>query len=249
MNRVLKATAIALLRSDAAKERKRDLRKLLPYFKGVSAIDLCHVDWRFQYDRNNQTYRLLMFICNLVANSYLLHPQESGNRLSSFLDDQSMCHHYEKFILSYYQKEHPELEASSAQIPWSLDDGVDTHLPVMQSDVMLRQGGRTLNIDAKYYAQTMQENFNVRTIHSGNLYQIFTYVKNAQETMAPGFPAVAGMLLYAKTDEDVVPADENRMNGNHIEVRTLDLSGDFSSTRRQLDGIAEKYFPVHFTAK
>ena len=31
------------------------------------------------------------------------------------------------------------------------------------------------------------------------------------------------------------------MSGNRIEVRTLNLDGDFDSIRKQLDGIAEKY--------
>ena len=37
------------------------------------------------------------------------------------LDEQRMCRLYEKFILEYYQKEHPEVTASATQIPWQLD--------------------------------------------------------------------------------------------------------------------------------
>ena len=55
---------------------------------------------------------------------------------------------------------------------------------------------------------------------------------------------VSGMLLYAKTDEDVYPENEYRMSGNRIEVRTLNLDGDFSKIKAQLDGIAEKYLGV-----
>ena len=35
-----------------------------------------------------------------------------------------------------------------------------------------------------------------------------------------------------------------RMSGNRIEVRTLNLDGDFDSIRSQLDGIARKYFGI-----
>ena len=52
------------------------------------------------------------------------------------------------------------------------------------------------------------------------------------------------MLLYAKTDEEIYPENEYRMSGNRIEVRTLDLSGDFDEIKDQLDGIAEKYFGI-----
>lgn len=41
-------------------------------------------------------------------------------------------------------------------------------------------------MDAKYYAHTMQTQYDVHTLHSGNLYQIFTYVKTG--TAAMGTP-------------------------------------------------------------
>ena len=108
--------------------------------------------------------------------------------------------------------------------------------------------GETKNItrrflfDAKYYQGSLQQFHGSCTIHSGNLYQIFAYVKNAQESLPEGAPSVSGMLLYAKTDEEVFPQNNYLMSGNLVEAKALDLSGDFPSIRRQLDGIVEKYF-------
>lgn len=48
-----------------------------------------------------------------------------------------MCRLYEKFILEYYSRHYPALSVSASQIPWSLDDGVGTVFPVMQSDIHL----------------------------------------------------------------------------------------------------------------
>ncbi len=63
--------------------------------------------------------------------------------------------------------------------------------------------------------------------------------------MLAGMPhVVSGMLLYAKTDEDVYPENEYHMSGNTIEVRTLNLDRNFASIKSQLDGIAEKYFGI-----
>ena len=45
----------------------------------------------------------------------------------------------------------------------------------------------------------------------------------------------------ARTDEDAYPENEYRMSGNRIEVRTLNLDGDFALIKAQLDEIAEKY--------
>ena len=88
---------------------------------------------------------------------------------------------YEKFILEYYIKEHPEIKASSSQISWALDDDIGTMLPVMQSDIMLSYANKILIIDAKYYTHTMQSQYGTQSLHSNNLYQIFTYVKNKTE--------------------------------------------------------------------
>lgn len=47
--------------------------------------------------------------------------------------------------------------------------------------------------------------FDKHTLHSGNLYQIFTYVKNKEYEMREKDHTVSGMLLYAKTDEEIYP--------------------------------------------
>ena len=88
----------------------------------------------------------------------------------------------------------------------------------------------------------MQARFNKRTFHSGNLYQIFTYVKNKEAQLQEKPHEVAGMLLYAKTDEDIVLDNEYRMSGNRISVKTLDLNQDFEKIRKQLDQICTEYF-------
>jgi len=67
----------------------------------------------------------------------------------------------------------------------------------MITDITLKsKDGRVLILDAQYYGQQMQSNFDVQTYRNGNLYQIFTYVKNWDKDQTGN---VAGMLLYAKT--------------------------------------------------
>ena len=92
-----------------------------------------------------------------------------------------------------------------------------------------------------YYTATMQSNFDKRTVHSGNLYQIFAYVKNKQIALerAGENVEVSGMLLYAATDEDIQPDATYRMSGNRISATTLDLDRPFDEIRAQLDGIAD----------
>lgn len=237
-NRIIKTTMALLMRSSMVGVRyRRKLRSLLQYFAEVADIDVRHVDWHSVSDRVDSTSRMIMFVCRLAIDGALQARAESGKRLRSVLDDQAMYRLYEKFLLEYYRAEHPALSARAEQIPWCVTGGSVAGLPVMQTDVTLRSGERTLIIDAKYYGHTMQHNYGSASFISGNLYQIFTYVKNAQAALPDGVPSVAGMLLYAKTDEDVVPDASFSLDGNAFSVRTLDLSLPFEGVRDQLDGI------------
>lgn len=239
-NQIIKSTVMLLLKSDISKARKKELRKLVVYFGDVSVIDVRTINWSINYNRNNQTYRLLITVCHLVVKGLLQSQPDGSMKMMNFFDEQRMCRLYEKFILEYYKKHFPNIKTSASQIDWALDDGIGTMLPTMQSDIMLssKDGRKTLIIDAKYYAHTTQVQYDVHTVHSHNLYQIFTYVKN--KAFKGG--EVAGMLLYAKTDEEIYPDNEYLMSGNKIIVRTLDLNCDFDKISKQLDTIVNMFF-------
>ena len=244
MNRILKATCRLLLRSDIDKVRKKELKRLLVFFADVGDIDLATIDWHMRFDRNNQTYRMLMNVCWLVCKGLLQTQSDGSTRLMDFLDEQRMSHLYEKFILEYYRREHPELDVGAPYISWAIDDEFDDMLPVMKSDIVLSRGGTALIIDAKYYGHATQLHHDRRSVHSNNLYQIFTYVKNKEAELArSGVPhEVSGMLLYARTDEEVQPDCLYQMSGNRISVRTLDLNQDFADIAGRLDDIATVHF-------
>ena len=243
LNQIIKSTVMLLLKADISKSRKKELRKLMVYFDDVSVVDVRSINWAINYNRNNQTYRLLITVGYLVVKGLLQSKSDGSVKMMDFLDEQRMCHLYEKFILGYYKKHYsPRITASASQIEWALDDGISAMLPTMQSDIMLtyKKGdvNKTLIIDAKYYAHTTQVQYDVHTLHSNNLYQVFTYVKNK----ASKGGEVSGMLLYAKTDEEIYPNNEYQMSGNKITVRTLDLNCDFESIAVQLDNIVQQHF-------
>ena len=97
---------------------------------------------------------------------------------------------------------------------------------------------------AKYYSHTTQTQYEKHTLHSNNMYQIFTYVKNRDYEFGDEDHKVSGMLLYAKTDEEIQPDNVYQMHGNQISVRTLDLNKPFSDIAKQLNTIAETHFDL-----
>ncbi len=246
LNQVLKTTVMLLLRHGSVKsEYKDDLKKKMLFFSDVDTIEPTSIRWSsIRFQRNNQNYRMLLSICQLIIEGMLLTTDKGDYRMTTFLDEQRMCRLYEKFILEYYTKHYPKLSVSSSQIPWSLDDGIGTMLPVMQSDIHLRMGHTVLIIDAKYYSHTTQTQFDKHTLHSNNLYQIFTYVKNRDYDFGKKDHKVSGMLLYAKTEEEIQPNNVYQMHGNQITVRTLDLNLPFAEIAGQLDEIAESHFDL-----
>ena len=237
MNRIIKTTMLRLMVADVDKSRKKEMKKLLVFLGNVEPLPIYSINWNLRYDRNNQTYRMLVSVCYLVLKGLLQTQSDGTTKLMDFLDEQRMHRLYEKFILEYFRKEHPELTVGTPQIPWQLDDDFCDMLPVMQSDIVLEKDDNILIIDAKYYAHTTQQRFNKATVHSANLYQIFTYVKNKQEELKDRQVTVSGMLLYAKTDEQIIPDNTYQMSGNQISVKTLDLNCEFDEIREQLDSI------------
>lgn len=244
LNRILKSTMELLLTADITKENRKKLYKLLPYFKDVKHVNLKDVSWNKRYDRNNQTYRMLIGICWLVVNGMLQTTSSGTVKLMDFIDEQKMSHLYEKFILEYYRKEFSCLKANASQIQWQLDEKPDVFLPIMQSDIMLSKGDKVLIIDAKYYEKPLITYYGKQRMHSQNLYQIFTYVKNKEAELRNKPHEVAGMLLYAKTDEVISPNSTYFMDGNRISVNTLDLNQDFPIITMQLNQIVEQYFAI-----
>ena len=236
MNRILKSTVYLLLKSDISAKRKKELKKLMVFFADVELIDLNIVNWNIQYNRTNQTYQMMISICYLVVKGLLQTNSYGNTKLMDFIDEQRMCYLYEKFILQYYKKEF------ASRISWQLDNGEDTLLPIMQSDISLQKDNTVLIIDAKYYSHTTQVKYDKHSLHSNNLYQIFTYVKNKDYELRQQKHEVSGMLLYAKTDEDIQPNNVYQMSGNQISVKTLDLNLPFSDISRQLNDIVKMHF-------
>lgn len=72
-------------------------------------------------------------------------------------------------------------------------------------------------------------------LNDDNMYQIFTYVKNYDKNNTGN---VSGILLYAKTDETVLPDEKPfKIGRNNFSVKTLDLNTEFSEISNRLNEI------------
>lgn len=242
-NQILKSACLLLIRKgNLQTKNKKDLKSLLLYFSNVDEIELRYVKWsQFSFHRNNTTYKMLLNLCYLLVNSMLQTTEDGTLKLNNYLDDQHMHKIYEKFILEFYRKHYPELNANSSYIQWDIEDsnGIE-FLPSIHSDIMLTKDDKCLIIDAKFYSHTMNEQYNKKSYISSNLYQIYTYVSNKKADK--NYNQVAGMLLYAKTHNENTPDNEYMISGNQIAINTLDLNTEWLEIENKLNKIAEKFY-------
>lgn len=243
LNQIVRSAAEALLHAPQVRTEYRNrLRKELSLLQAVDRVRLETVPWsRLTFPPGARHLEWLVHLAELLTKGLLQTETHGGMRLREAMDDETMARLYEKFLLGYFQTHFPRLSPKARQIPWASEGAAD-FLPVMQSDVALRCGGRALILDAKWYTHTMQEQRGRRSQHSDNLYQIFTYVQNAQCALGEAAD-VSGMLLYARTDEAVQPDQTYVLAGRRIAVRTLDMNRAFSHIEADLRRIAADYFP------
>lgn len=241
-NRILKTTMLLLVKHGKVRpERKKSIRKLLPFFANVDEISLSGIKWNtFRFDRNSKTYQMLMFLCYFIIDNILISTESGEVKMNTF-SDEHMCRLFEKFVLEYFKRHHPQFNACAKQITWNIIEEETTlsMLPVLQTDIYLTLGERTLIIDTKYYSKSTQSYFDKHTIHSNNLNQILTYVLNHDREHEG---KTDGMLLYAKTQEEIQPKGQMKWHDkNMIYFRNLDLNQDFDGIKRQLEEIIEPY--------
>lgn len=238
-NQIIKTTLLYLLRKGhISNVQKRKIRQIIIYFNEVNELDVSSISWgKIYYHKNNRNYELILNICFFVLKGLLNSEGNGQYKMLDFIDDQSMCRLYEKFLLEYYRHHYPELNASATHINWDIEGDASSFLPEMKTDVTLSYKGKKLIIDAKYYSNIFQYHYNSSSFHNGNIYQIFTYVKNMDKEQNG---SVSGLLLYAQTEHEIVPDSWQKMQGNDIGVMTLNLNDNFETISDRLNQIVKE---------
>jgi len=240
LNRILKATCLRLAASPAVGlTRRRQLRSLLLPLSGVADVDPRQIRWRsLTFHRDNRFYRFLMGVCYMALNDMILSGTDGPIPAGSFRDSQAPNQLYERFLLNYFRRHHPELHPSATEVGASRAN-LPEFVPALFTDVTLSTGCQTLIIDAKCYGHIFSSHYDRRIVSPANINQIFHYVMAAADER----PAqrVSGMLLYAKTADEDIESGTWTEQGHDFEVRLLDLNQAFDRIAADLDAIAAAY--------
>ena len=86
-------------------------------------------------------------------------------------------------------------------------------------------------IDAKYYKKSLVENYGSKKLISGNLYQIFSYLKN-NESKSKKDEFSTGILLYPRVDKTLDL--EYSMDKHNINIYTVNLNSKWNEISKRL---------------
>lgn len=241
-NRIIKATAMALARADGVtRDNAHDLQLVAKRMAGVSDLRLRADHFsRVQLSRNTAQYASTLRLCETVFRSLLPVEGSQGWRFADILKDEArMSAVFEEFLRNFYQLEQTQFPNVAAETMRWDGESFDAHgwayLPTMLTDITLRSPSRVMVIDAKYYASAFSESFGAPRIHSGNLYQLMTYMRHAG-LKNPAAP-VDGALIYPASHPPV--RLRYHLGGHHVQVVTIDFTQPWQQIHRDLLGVLD----------
>jgi 5-methylcytosine-specific restriction enzyme subunit McrC len=238
-NQILKATIRRVVHTDYLdSELGEKLRNALKYLRDVRDVRLSRQMFRaVQIHRNNSFYDFLMSICELVYLSTIPSEDGEGYQFSDPLrDDAKMALVFQDFVKHFLRIEQSTYRVTPLQLKW---DAVASEqnlqmLPAMRTDIHLEKDNDHVIVDTKYYREALQTNYGKSSIHSGHLYQLFSYLKNA-EARGAEFANAKGILLYPAVGEKV--SFEALVQGHKIQVSTINLDQPWINIRSDLLGL------------
>lgn len=236
-NRVLKSTLRFLADVPSLdKDLRKKLLRLHRSLRGIDDIFLTkHAFRKIQLHANNRFYKFLLNICELVQGAWMVDERTGEYKFRDFIrDEKQMARLFEDFVYNFFRLERDDLEVKKERIYWAATSDVDPelrYLPSMKTDISLRSPNKTIIVDTKYYKEMFQSYFENESIHSGNLYQIYAYLKNLEPRGGQDVHA-EGVLLYPAVHEKA--RLEYKIDGHVIRINTVNLSQDWKSIRREL---------------
>lgn len=225
-------------------ELKEELILLHKRFPKVDDIKLegAHFS-QVKLHRNNYFYDFLLKICRIVHDSLLMIEKTGKYKFMDFVRNDEMMHGlFEAFVRNFYKKELKGFHVGREYINWALEEKGETYsyLPRMETDVSITtpDGTNKIVVETKYYSSGFKTpsrfGFQDKLI-SEDLYQLFAYLKNLEETGGTNSNC-DGVLLYATVKED---ADLSFALPRHnVRVKTLNLNKDWKDIHRDLLAIA-----------
>jgi 5-methylcytosine-specific restriction enzyme subunit McrC len=242
-NRILVSTIYRLTRTkELDKQLKIELVALRRMFSDIDQVEITSSLFKeVKLNRNNRFYGFVMNVCQIIYESTLPSEEQGKYKFSDFTrDDSKMNQLFEAFVRNFYRIEQRKYKTVRKEtIKWQFDNtDIESYqyLPQMETDITLENVNEKIIIDAKFHRETMTLNYDKEKIKSANLYQLFSYLLNQQDSSLKTQNAT-GILLYPTIETDY---DLNfRYNQHKIKIRTINLNSNWRNISSRLKEIIE----------
>jgi len=234
-NRILKSTLQDLWHAEGIGGEMRDqIHRQLEFLRPVDRVSITSGAFRrVHLHRNNRYYRFLMNVCELLHDSRIPEQRDGKVRFRDFFrDERRMPYLFESFVKTFYKREQSIFQVGSIQLQWKAlgEPSSLAVLPAMKTDVSLWSKGRKLILDCKFYKETMAGWYGTEKVHAGNLYQIYAYLRNAEDR--EGWEESEGVLLYPAVQDSFDHAFI--IAGHRLRVMSVDLNRPWQEIHKRL---------------
>jgi 5-methylcytosine-specific restriction enzyme subunit McrC len=236
-NRILITTLYRLMRTNGLDVNlKNQIKNLLWRFNDIEPLELSNkIFGQIKLTRNNKFYEFILNVCRLIYENSLLNEKTGKWQFNDFTRDaRKMNQLFEAFLRNFYIREQNEYKVRRENIYWqfSAEESQSLqYLPRMQTDITLENKTKKIVIDAKFYKETLKQNYSAEKIDSGNLYQLFSYLLNQRSSDEKTLNAT-GMLIYPTIEQEY---DLHfRYYDHEIMIKTVNLNSDWRNISERL---------------
>jgi len=242
-NQIIRSTLARLVQTgnfgpeDKAAERLRhNLRQLTRALDGIDLIEL-KPDFirRQQLDHNDNDYRLMLGICELILQRQMPMGEKGRLALPALDHDALVLYNiYERFVANFYRI-HLKGYTVRAQSRLSWHAKYDNRfLPSMQPDLVIQHNdsGEIIVLDTKFTAKSLIENeWGKELFDSSHLYQLYAYL-SSQKHLSGEHRKASGILLYPAVHYKL--SEKIELQDHIIRIECVDLTAAWQDIERQL---------------
>ncbi|MGM8366363.1 McrC family protein [Virgibacillus sp. W0181] len=239
LNQIMKTTLKNLVQNRHIEEKTRkECHMLWEKMPDVEDLWLAkEVFSRMTFSRHDAHYKRMVHLARLLYELQLLsHNRGDWSLYAVPVTDTELNRLFEKFLFHFYRLEQSIYRVKSERLDWNLT-GNQALLPSMLTDVSLlhRKEQKKIIIDAKFYKHMFQVHHDKRSFHSGNMYQMFTYLHHQPKELEN----LRGILVYPFNGHEIheVYLWDERVA---IEVMTVNLAASWRDIYEELMQVVDE---------
>mgnify|MGYP001440329929 CR=1 FL=1 len=213
--------------SKQSRNLRTRLARLVYQMPSVDLIDLdAAMVSRAQSQRHDPDYRLMLAICALLIQRQM-PTEERGQTFAPNLPWESFVLHkvYETFVARFFQHHLEDWRVTAQKhLKWPVERPSD-YIPKMIPDLIMEHAptGCRIVLDTKFTKNVLVTNLsNNERFSSGDLYQIYAYLRSQENVSVSTPKKCTGILLYPTVNRSV--SEAIRLQGYTFRWETVNLA-------------------------